>query len=484
MNSPSSLFRPSLLCGAFLLYLAPLNAGDVIVKGAGSSRGSKAVVVGGKQNKTTKTAAGVLAGQKNQAKGARGGIVAGFQNQVTGSNGAVAGGQSNRASGTRSGSLAGFSNTAGGADAVTLGGRANAVNGSSSLAHGCYLSDAGLAGNILFSDSDPTGERAGGGGFSPGTKDQFNAQFLGGFSFMVDPLGETNGLVIVPSDYPDNYDDVTGASNGANPAGGSGNSPVFVGINTGMPVDGGGATIDPLVAGPQAPLHVHSTSELTADGYAETGVARFGDYNGFNLGIDGVELQAYNGSTPSTLYINDFGGAVNIATDAGAVSPINIGNIAATGPVNIHGTVNIGASGTGTTVTIGTTGTTTVNGTFVNASDRNIKEDVSPVNQQEILDRLVELPVQSWRYIGADSRRHVGPMAQDFHAAFDDTLSLHSNDKTIAQLDVGGVTIAAIQALNEKVEKKDAEIATLRERLEKLENLILIGSQNDAETGE
>jgi hypothetical protein len=55
-------------------------------------------------------------------------------------------------------------------------------------------------------------------------------------------------------------------------------------------------------------------------------------------------------------------------------------------------------------------------------------------------------------------------MAQDFRAAF----GLGSDDKTITQVDVNGVALAAIQGLNAKLEAKVAEqareLADLRER--------------------
>ena len=94
-------------------------------------------------------------------------------------------------------------------------------------------------------------------------------------------------------------------------------------------------------------------------------------------------------------------------------------------------------------VTIGGAGTTTtINGTCVNNSNRNAKEDFAPVNAQAVLDRLQTLPLSMWKYQGAETRRHIGPMAQDFHAAFDQLLDLNSDDKTIAPLDEVGVAFA------------------------------------------
>ena len=62
----------------------------------------------------------------------------------------------------------------------------------------------------------------------------------------------------------------------------------------------------------------------------------------------------------------------------------------------------------------------------------------------------------------------MGPMAQDFQAAF----ALGSDDKHISTVDEGGVALAAIQALNQKLEQKETEISKLKQRLEKMEQLL------------
>jgi len=72
---------------------------------------------------------------------------------------------------------------------------------------------------------------------------------------------------------------------------------------------------------------------------------------------------------------------------------------------------------------------------------------------------LQTLPLSTWKYKGADARRHIGPMAQDFHAAFDRLLDLKSDDKTIAPLDEAGVAFAAIQALQVQITARDEKIA-------------------------
>jgi hypothetical protein len=110
----------------------------------------------------------------------------------------------------------------------------------------------------------------------------------------------------------------------------------------------------------------------------------------------------------------------------------------------------------------------TVNGTFVSSSDRNVKQDFAAVSPQEVLAKVTALPIQTWSYTNHPGAKHIGPMAQDFHAAF----GLGTDDRHIATVDADGVALAAIQGLNQKVEEKNAEIADLKARLEKLERML------------
>jgi len=109
-------------------------------------------------------------------------------------------------------------------------------------------------------------------------------------------------------------------------------------------------------------------------------------------------------------------------------------------------------------------------------SDRSIKTGFMEVKSEDILARLAALPIQSWRYTNeVPSVRHVGPMAQDFKAAF----GLGDSEKFIAFVDEQGVALAAIQGLNQKLNEKDAEIQNLKrqndslaERLNELETAV------------
>jgi len=79
------------------------------------------------------------------------------------------------------------------------------------------------------------------------------------------------------------------------------------------------------------------------------------------------------------------------------------------------------------------------------SSSRELKESFAQLDPQEILNRVVtQLPVSRWRFKEGSKAEHIGPMAEDFHAAF----GLDSDDKTISMTDTSGVALAAIQGLN------------------------------------
>ncbi len=93
--------------------------------------------------------------------------------------------------------------------------------------------------------------------------------------------------------------------------------------------------------------------------------------------------------------------------------------------------------------------------TLTYSSDKNLKTDVRQIDANDLLQRVSELPITSWNYKTEPHKRHVGPMAQDFHAAF----GLNGDDEThISEVDIAGVSLAAIKALNSEMKAENAEL--------------------------
>ena len=101
----------------------------------------------------------------------------------------------------------------------------------------------------------------------------------------------------------------------------------------------------------------------------------------------------------------------------------------------------------------------TIGGVWTNNSDQDSKENFQEIDEHDVLSRVATLPITRWNYKAEGCEvEHIGPMAQDFAAAF----GVGSDDRSIGTLDSSGVALAAIQALY-------AEVQELRKRLAALE---------------
>ena len=117
-------------------------------------------------------------------------------------------------------------------------------------------------------------------------------------------------------------------------------------------------------------------------------------------------------------------------------------------------------------------------GAWSPVSDRALKDNVHPVDGRDVLARLAQVPVTTWNYKSQDpSIRHIGPMAQDFYAAF----QVGEDDKHISTIDADGVALAAIQGLVAENQALRAQVASLDARLTALEQAV--EASQPAQTG-
>jgi hypothetical protein len=91
------------------------------------------------------------------------------------------------------------------------------------------------------------------------------------------------------------------------------------------------------------------------------------------------------------------------------------------------------------------------------------------VDSEDLLAKIAGIPIQSWSYINEGAHvRHLGPTAQDFHAAF----GLGSGDTTIGTVDIAGVNMLAVQALENRtrdLRDESHRVQTLERRVQQLE---------------
>jgi len=161
---------------------------------------------------------------------------------------------------------------------------------------------------------------------------------------------------------------------------------------------------------------------------------------------------------------------------------------------------------------VGTNGSTTngngaylsAGGQWTNGSSRSFKERFVQYRPVEVLEKILQLPVEGYFYKGTEEY-HITPMAEDFYRLFgtgvheiietDSTGQLVRRpnpdvDKYLAASDVAGVALLGVQALHEQLRQQVADLQTenaqlrqqvsdmrtenaaLRARLEQLEALV------------
>jgi len=397
--------------------------------------GERSTVAGGWSNSASGYITTIGGGQHNSASEERATIGGGANNTAEGSYAVVGGGRLNSAVGGRSTVGGGENNASGDWYATVAGGRDNAAGGNSSVVGGGYenaasANNATVGGGHANSATSAEATVAGGGGNSA----------EGEFSTVAGGRDNTAG---------EEYASVAGGWNNQATA-----RYAAIGGGLGNTANGFYATVaggrDNSASGESAT--VGGGGSNSAEGqfsFAAGYLAQATHYGSFVWSGGGMPYASgadreFRARAPGGVYFHS----------------------------NSHASTGVHLAAGGTSWQV--------------VSDRAIKENYSPVDGEETLRRLASLPISTWNLKSQDpSIRHIGPVAQDFHAAF----GYGESDSAINMEDSDGVALTAIQALYdrsqeqaERIEALEEENTILQRRLDDLEALVA-ALANEAEGG-
>jgi len=214
----------------------------------------------------------------------------------------------------------------------------------------------------------------------------------------------------------------------------------------------------------------------------------------------------YFSTSGGNSYINNTGGNVGIGGITGPLANLAIGGNGATGmgiysnastfgvygnatSWGVYGQGNsygvggqgnyAGVYGSGPHDFIGAGGEDAAGGVWRNASSRNLKENFTDVNSQEILNKIIALPITEWNYKTVPNAKYIGPIAEDFYALF----GLGADNTSIDTVDPAGLALVGIKALNENLNNQQVQIASLSANLDSIGSRMTIDNSGNVGIG-
>jgi hypothetical protein len=406
-----------------------------------SISGDFGTIGGGGANAVSATFGTVAGGRGNLSGGINVSTVGGGEsNNAAGPYSTVSGGFNNAAIG---GLFGGYTTVAGGAANTASGDYGTVSGGNANSANGAYATVGGGASNAVV------GENATVAGGSSNLASNRNTTVGGG----------TNNMAIAAHATVAGGNGNTATGNSSTVGGGSGNYANFANATVAGGIENYAVAPSALVCGGNG-NRADGTESMVVGGYANdaegnrsfaAGSYAWAEYDGSFVWADDSSMHQFIGTAANVFFVRCTGGVkFTTATDS------------------------FGADAAGVKVASGGTSWSAV-------CDRNAKKNFHKIDTLAVLNKLATIPMEQWNYKWEDNTAtpNLGPMAQDFKAAF----YPGRDDKSISTLEFDGVELAAIQGLNEKLEErarafesqlqqKDTEIRQLQETVSELKNVV------------
>jgi len=152
-------------------------------------------------------------------------------------------------------------------------------------------------------------------------------------------------------------------------------------------------------------------------------------------------------STNNGISVTD--GTVTGVMYASSGPAISFGSLTSGAALVVYsGNANVWTFQTNGSITSSTGASLTAGGVWTNASDAALKQGFFDINENDLLEKLVTLPIRAWEYIAEPGVKHIGPTSQDFMSAF----GLGSDESGIGSGDAIGVLLACVKKLKTEID--------------------------------
>ena len=383
---------------------------------------------------------GVVSGGKDNLAGNYSTVSGGKSNTAEGIRASIGGGENNEASRNSAVIAGGYSNTASQSFATVGGGTVNTADAS-------YATISGGTGNLA------TGRISTIGG---GTRNKTQSAYatIGGGSFNL-AIGGTSTIAGGTQNHAPGIGSAIGGGAGNNAAG---LQSVIAGGLSNRVTDNYS-----VVAGGRQNVAGNKNEDTEDRPYASVGGGyenqAGGAYSTVPGGYGNLAMGDYSFAAGNSAHIKSEHPGVFLFADSndfvfGSAAPNEFAARATGGVRFVTAIDNKGTQLAGVRLAQGS-------GSWESLSDRNAKASILPVDGREVLGALMNVPISTWNYRGqSQAVQHMGPMAQDFYAAF----GLGQDEHYIGSVDADGVALASIQGLYQLVQEKDAKIAALEKQ--------------------
>lgn len=393
-------------CLASMMLLAFLTSCTVVAKYVSGTADNKSNLASGIGDNLAGEEAVIGGGASNQALGFRSVIGGGAENNASNAYATICGGAQNRASGSRATIAGGVLNTASAFDTTIGGGSGNLAEGQGAVVSGGGRNTAGHYAVV-----------AGG----------LQNQAEHGYASV---CGGVNNLA---------------SGTGAYIGGGAGNQARGANIT----LSGGLAN---MASGDYSAIAGGRNNQ--ADGYAAAIPGGEGNQAGSDYSLAAGLEAIIQVDHPGTFLFADASGVDFTSERANEFAARATGGVRFVTALDEDGAPQSGAY------------LAPGSGSWSMLSDRQAKADLLPAERGEILAKISQLPVYTWRYRSQPAEiRHIGPSAQDFHAVF----GLGEDAGYISAVDADGVALAGLGEAVRLLNEQEKQIGALSARLDSLE---------------